>query len=116
MPCHGSTNDAQCCELAAFAPIFQILVAGRPPKYEKSGQTRTSKSKRQWTKRLIFFHDAVVCTGSCRSCMHYTHPALIHSLTEKSLQHSVEQINLCFLTGAAAKAAGTAVMATEKNP
>merc|ERR1712232_863830 len=29
----------------AFAPIFQILVAGRPPKYEKSGQTRTSKSK-----------------------------------------------------------------------
>ena len=29
----------------AFAPIFQILVAGRPPKSEKSGQTRTSKSK-----------------------------------------------------------------------
>ena len=27
--------------LPAFAPIFQILVAGRPPKYEKSGQTRT---------------------------------------------------------------------------
>ena len=31
--------------LRAFAPIFQILVAGRPPKSEKSGQTRTSKSK-----------------------------------------------------------------------
>ena len=29
----------------AFAPIFQILVAGRPPKSEKSGQTRTSKSE-----------------------------------------------------------------------
>merc|ERR1712232_736641 len=34
----------------AFAPIFQILVAGRPPKYEKSGQTRTSKS-------VVFFVD-----------------------------------------------------------
>ena len=29
----------------AFAPIFDFFVAGRPQKRQKSGQTRTSKSK-----------------------------------------------------------------------
>merc|ERR1712232_972359 len=49
---------ALCFYLCAFAPIFHILVAYRPPKSEKSGQTRGAEtlSSKQEQRGLRFLH------------------------------------------------------------